>query len=204
MLVKLTWSVCAGLAYLAIFPPKVCRLNLSTCRLSACIVAFSLVPAVACADDGYKMLSDVLAVGLPVIAAGVSVAHDDASGFLQLAKSEAFTLATTGILKSTIDETRPNGRDNKSFPSGHTAVAFAAAQYMQMKGGWEYGIPAYIAASAVGYARVQADEHYWHDVLAGAAIGIASSYFFTDNQEKTKFSVIFGPHSAFAQFSSKW
>lgn len=173
-------------------------------RLRACIVALSLVPAVASAESGYNTVSDVLALGLPVVAAGISVARDDASGFFQLAKSEALTLVTTEILKRTTHETRPNGRDDKSFPSGHTAVAFAAAQYLQMKGGWEYGVPAYLAASAVGYARVRADEHYWHDVLAGAALGIASSYYFTDSREQTKFSVMFGPHAVFAQISSKW
>jgi membrane-associated phospholipid phosphatase len=50
---------------------------------------------------------------------------------------------------------------------------------MRKRYGWIYGIPAYVAASFVGYSRVEEKAHYAHDVLAGAAIGILSSYLFT-------------------------
>jgi membrane-associated phospholipid phosphatase len=50
---------------------------------------------------------------------------------------------------------------------------------MRKRYGWEYGIPAYAAASFVAYSRVEAREHYAHDVIAGAGIGILSSYIFT-------------------------
>ncbi|MGB3398652.1 MAG: phosphatase PAP2 family protein, partial [Candidatus Deferrimicrobiaceae bacterium] len=40
-------------------------------------------------------------------------------------------------------------------------------------------IPAYLAAAFVGYSRVEADEHWTKDVLAGAAIGIVSGFIFT-------------------------
>lgn len=36
-----------------------------------------------------------------------------------------------------------------------------------------------MAATYVGYSRVASDNHYTHDVVAGAAVGIASSYFLT-------------------------
>lgn len=155
-------------------------------------------------EQSYKTTSDVLAFSLPVVAAAISVAQDDGSGFLQLAKSEAFTLLSVELLKRATHKTRPNGEDDRSFPSGHSAVAFAAAQYMYQRGGWEYGVPAYLAASAVAYSRVRANEHYWRDVLAGAALGIASSYYFTDSRERVRFSVMFGPRSAYAQIYSSW
>ena len=50
---------------------------------------------------------------------------------------------------------------------------------MRERYGLEYGIPAYALASFVAYSRVESGEHYAHDVIAGAAIGIASSYIFT-------------------------
>jgi len=159
---------------------------------------------VSASEQSYRTTSDVLALGLPVVAAAISVAQDDGSGFLQLAKSEAFTLLSVEILKRATHKTRPNGEDDRSFPSGHSAVAFAAAQYMYQRGGWEYGVPAYLAASAVAYSRVRANEHYWRDVLAGAALGIASSYYFTDSRERVRFSVMFGPRSAYAQIYSSW
>ncbi|NMG46240.1 phosphatase PAP2 family protein [Aromatoleum toluvorans] len=99
---------------------------------------------------------------------------------------------------------RPNGRDDRSFPSRHTAASFAAAQYLQTRGGWEYGLPAYAAAALVGYSRVRAHEHYWKDVAAGAGIGIASGYFFTDPRERTRVSVIAGPKAAHLQLTAFW
>jgi membrane-associated phospholipid phosphatase len=173
-------------------------------RILALVSLLASTPALAFDEDDYKTLSHVLAVGLPAVAAGISLAKDDTPGLYQLAKSEAFTLAATEVLKLTVHETRPNGRDDKSFPSGHTSVSFAAAQYMQMRGGWQYGAPAYVAASLVGYSRVRADEHYWKDVLAGAALGIASSYYFTDKGDWAKVSVLASPHAVHAQVSASW
>lgn len=54
-------------------------------------LASLLTPASALAldQDDYKTLSHVLAVGLPAVAGGISIAKDDTAGLLQLAKSEA-------------------------------------------------------------------------------------------------------------------
>ena len=52
---------------------------------------------------------------------------------------------------------------------------------MRKRYGWEYGIPAYVAATFVAYSRVESDQHYTRDVIAGAVIGIVSSYLFTDS-----------------------
>jgi membrane-associated phospholipid phosphatase len=58
-------------------------------------------------------------------------------------------------------------------------VSFAAAEFVRRRYGWECGVPAYAAASFVAYSRVEANAHHPHDVIAGAAIGIASSYLLT-------------------------
>lgn len=179
-------------------------MTLSPTRLKLGFLAIFMMPMLSHAADNFKKAGDVMAAGLPMVAAGIAIAQDDASGLLQLGKSEALTIATTLALKSATHETRPNGRDNKSFPSGHSSIAFSAAQFMQLRGGWEFGVPAYIAAAAVGASRVHAKEHYTKDVLAGAAIGIASSTWFTDSQDRRSFSVMFGPRSAQAQYSARW
>ncbi len=90
----------------------------------------------------------------------------------------ALSLGLTYGLKYSIDETRPNG-DSRSFPSAHASTSFSSAEFMRKRYGWDYGAPAYIAATFVSYSRVEADKHYTRDVIAGAAIGIASSYLFT-------------------------
>jgi membrane-associated phospholipid phosphatase len=151
---------------------------------------FSFSAGVACvaallsfnvqAQDTTRRMGDVLAVGLPAFAAGLTFVNDDKEGFMQLAKSEGATFLIVEALKASHHEMRPDGSDNKSFPSGHAAVAFSAAQFLQMKGGWEYGVPAYLAASYVGYSRVESHKHYWKDVVAGAATGALTTYYFTD------------------------
>jgi membrane-associated phospholipid phosphatase len=84
---------------------------------------------------------------------------------------------TTGVLKYTVDETRPNGGAH-SFPSGHASAAFTGAEFIRKEYGWGWGAPAYLAASFVAWSRVEADKHYTHDVLAGAAIGILANHDF--------------------------
>ena len=93
------------------------------------------------------------------------------------------TLGVTFALKYSIDEKRPNGGSH-SFPSGHASVAFSGASFLQKRYGWNYGIPAYIVALFVGYSRIESDNHYLHDVLAGAAIGVVSTYIFADAYQK--------------------
>jgi len=96
-----------------------------------------------------------------------------------LVESGATAVVVTYGLKYTASETRPNG-DSQSFPSAHTSCSFTAAEFLRKRYGWEYGVPAYLAAAFVGYCRVEGNYHYTHDVIAGAAIGILSSYFLTD------------------------
>ena len=91
------------------------------------------------------------------------------------------TRAQKGVKVSTdvFKERRPDGSDLHSFPSGHTAVSFATAAYLQRRYGWVYGGPAYALACYVGWGRCYSKKHYWYDVLAGAAIGAGSAYIFT-------------------------
>lgn len=130
------------------------------------------------AADNIQTAGDILQFVLPATAAGLTLGYRDWRGTLQFGESGALTLGVTYTLKNTVNETRPNG-GGQSFPSAHSSISFSAAEFMRKRYGWEYGIPAYAAASFVAYSRVEAREHYPHDVVAGAAIGIASSYIFT-------------------------
>ncbi len=63
-------------------------------------------------------------------------------------------------------------RDSYSFPSGHTALAFAAATTLALDHPqWYVVVPAYVWAGGVGVSRVWHGAHYPSDVLAGAALG---------------------------------
>jgi hypothetical protein len=83
----------------------------------------------------------------------------------------------TEALKRSVSERRPNGGQH-SFPSGHTSFAFTGAEFIRKEYGWAWGAPAYLAASFVGWSRVEAQAHHTHDVLAGAAIGILANHDF--------------------------
>src|SRR2546427_1123536 len=162
-------------------PEPVCRRKPHAPRAGRFLCAvllllFALVDARA--GDDIKAAGDLLQFVLPATAGGLTLAYRDWEGTLEFAESAALTLGVTYALKYTVDERRPNG-GTQSFPSGHTSISFSAAEFMRERYGWEYGIPAYAAASFVAYSRVESNEHHPHDVIAGAAIGILSSYIFT-------------------------
>lgn len=86
--------------------------------------------------------------------------------------------AVTYSLKHTIHEMRPDGTDNHSFPSGHTAAAFCGAttlmhEYRKVSP-W-IGVAGYAVATTVAVDRVRRNRHHWGDVVAGAAIGVVSA-----------------------------
>jgi membrane-associated phospholipid phosphatase len=146
-----------------------------TRALVACLYLAASVPA---HGDGIETAGDILQLALPATAGLLTLGQKDWDGAIQFGESAALTLGVTYTLKYGVNETRPNGSDY-SFPSGHTSISFCSAEYIRKRYGWEYGIPAYAAAAFVGYSRVEARKHYTHDVIAGAAIGIISSYIFT-------------------------
>ncbi len=141
----------------------------------------SLLPLLACTlyADTLEKSGDALLLLLPATAFATTYYHDDPQGRMQLYKGAGTNLATTLALKYAIDKTRPDGSDDNSFPSGHTSVTFQAASFIHRRYGLAYGLPAYALATYTGYTRIQADKHYLTDVLAGATIGLLSSYAFT-------------------------
>ena len=60
-----------------------------------------------------------------------------------------------------------------SFPSGHTANAFALATVVAMQYRDEPWVPvlAYTVAASVGFSRMALDRHWASDVLVGAVVG---------------------------------
>jgi hypothetical protein len=66
-----------------------------------------------------------------------------------------------------------SAQDFKSFPSGHTTAAFAAATVYAMEYRKSIIIPiiSYTAASLVGISRVTENKHWATDVILGATLG---------------------------------
>ena len=62
-----------------------------------------------------------------------------------------------------------------SFPSGHTAVSFAAA-YVLGEGYPKFKLPVYLLASLIAFSRLVLFVHYPTDVLGGLGIGVMCGY----------------------------
>jgi membrane-associated phospholipid phosphatase len=133
----------------------------------------------------------VLVVGIPVGCIVYGLAADNRNAVntgVLLSASEVLTYGLKYVLKVSIKRPRPyedladvhvndiESADQYSFPSGHTAGAFALATMLTLR----YPkpavyIPAFIWAGMVGYGRVYNGVHYPSDVLGGAVVGAGSS-----------------------------
>lgn len=128
--------------------------------------------------DNYLQHAPILAVyGLNLI--GVKGKNDFGNRTALLIKSELIMAALTCSLKRITTVPRPDDPGAKtSFPSGHTAQAFATATFLSKEYGHKsiwYSIAAYSMATTVGAMRVMNNRHWVSDVLVGAGIGIFST-----------------------------
>lgn len=131
------------------------------------------------AQKGVALSTDIITIALPLATLTGVLIEKDWKGLQQGVLTAATTAAATMILKYSIKERRPDGENYHSFPSGHSAVSFATAAFLQRRFGWKFGAPAYALAAYVGWGRVYSKKHHWWDVVGGAAIGAASAYIFT-------------------------
>ena len=89
-------------------------------------------------------------------------------------RAQILSQAYVQAIKFTVQRERPDGSNSVSFPSGHSASAFATATVLQRHYGWKVGVPAAVLAAYVATARVHDNKHYLSDVVFGAAMGIAA------------------------------
>lgn len=130
-------------------------------------------------------------IGIPATLLAASFARPSEQLRLQsihMIEALAINTITTQSLKRIIRRQRPyqqypttifpnNIENDYSFPSGHTSSAFALATTICIENKkWYLTVPAFAWATSVGYSRMYLGEHYPTDVLAGAALGIASAY----------------------------
>ena len=174
---------------------------LSLTSLSVCTSAF------AGGANGWASASELLAVGLPALAAGATWAQGDTEGLKQLTYSVGGSYLAATALKKSIHATRPDGSNNESFPSAETTVAFAAVRYMDKRYGAElapYTPWLYAAAGLTGVARVQANKHHWQDVAAGAALGFGTAHYLTEPVKGGLLSLSPTPGGVAAVWQRNW
>ncbi len=159
--------------------------------LISILISFSS-PVLANSQDDWDTASSIGAYGLAIYSLGAPIVKGDNAGALQAAGSLGGAQLASQALKYSFPETRPDGSDRKSFPSGHTATAFSAAASIYQRQGAKQGIPAFAIAGLVGVARVKAKKHFWYDAVAGAAIGLTSGLIITKKINQNTMLVPFG------------
>lgn len=128
------------------------------------------------ADDYLQFAPIAATYGLNLI--GVRGKNNFGNRTAILIKSELMVAALTFSLKRITAVPRPDTGQPTSFPSGHTAQAFAAATFMSREYGHKsiwYSIGAYTIATGVGTMRMLNNRHWVSDVLVGAGIGVLST-----------------------------
>jgi membrane-associated phospholipid phosphatase len=127
-------------------------------------------------DDYMQYSPAIVAFGLKL--SGIKSKHNLADMSIIYALSCALEGGTVHSLKKLTARMRPDDSAHNSFPSGHTATAFIAAEFLYQ----EYkdqslwiGISGYTIASFIGISRILKNRHWVSDVVAGTGFGILST-----------------------------
>ncbi|MCT4317796.1 phosphatase PAP2 family protein [Elizabethkingia anophelis] len=127
-------------------------------------------------DNYTQYFPAVMVYGLNLY--GIKGRHNFRDRSIIYASSQLISAAIVTPTKNLVGEERPNGSNNKSFPSGHAATAFSTAHFMYR----EYrdnnillSLSGYPFALFTGVYRVFNNKHWMTDVVAGAGVGILST-----------------------------
>ncbi len=126
--------------------------------------------------DNYLQFSPIaIAYGLDAL--GYKSKTDIKNRTAILLKGELLMTGVVFGLKKLTHQLRPDNSGYNSFPSGHTAQAFAAATFLSEEYKSKFKWMPYLAygiATSVGVLRMANNKHYLSDVLVGAGLGILS------------------------------
>jgi membrane-associated phospholipid phosphatase len=126
-----------------------------------------------------KRIADISNVAIPAAAVLIPAYKDDHEGGKQAFISLLLVHGTVLSLKHSVKVQRPDGSNNRSVISGHTALAFMGAAYLEERYGLYYSAVPYALATFTGYSRVNSKKHRWSEVISGAVLGQLTSYAIT-------------------------
>jgi membrane-associated phospholipid phosphatase len=87
-----------------------------------------------------------------------------------LSQAVIVTQVYTTAVKLVVRRERPDGSNEKSFPSGHASNAFCVASVFASHY-TKLAIPAYAFGAYVAVSRMAAHKHFFSDVVAGSGLG---------------------------------
>jgi hypothetical protein len=164
-------------------------------------------------DQGLQNIGLGVAIALPAFAGGYSLWNEDWNGAGQLVLVGGATVGTTDLIsQELVKEDKPycqgeKGCPDRAFPANEAGLAFAPAQYMWDRYGWQYGLPAYVAATFVGSTEVISSQHRWWDVASSGGIAWVYSHFITQHyyQPQHVYSDLYAtPKGAMVAFNYSW
>jgi len=131
------------------------------------------------------------------------VAHNEKTADVgrDIVRAQLLSQTLVQTVKYTVRRERPDRSNNKSFPSGHSASAFATATVLQRHYGWKIGVPAYGLGGYIALARMAWNRHHATDVVMGAGFGIASARTVTMSLAKSQFNVGVQPQTGGASLN---
>ena len=189
---------------------------------TARVLAFTSIGAIAAApwdregvNNGFNIPTTLFEsgniMGSFVFQAGVAfggyglgkVIHNDKLAMVgrDVIRAQILSQAIVQTVKVTVRRPRPDASNNLSFPSGHSASAFATATVLQRHYGWKAGVPAYAFGSYVALARMAWNRHHATDVVMGAGLGIASARTVTMSVGGSKFNLGVQPQAGGASLN---
>lgn len=102
----------------------------------------------------------------------------------ELLRSLLLTNGLVAPLKFAVGRRRPDGSNHRSFPSGHSANAFALATTLARHRSSMTAIPIYGLATIVPISRIHHGRHFISDVIAGSSLGIAAGLAVSADQAR--------------------
>jgi len=130
-------------------------------------------------NKSIEKAGDIFLIAVPAAAFGTTLVLKDKKGSWQFTKAFLTNAAVTYGLKVALNKPRPHNNGDNAFPSGHTSTTFQGASFIHRRYGFKYSVPAYLAAGFTAFSRIDAERHDGWDILAGAVVGIGSTYIFT-------------------------
>jgi PAP2 superfamily len=141
-----------------------------------------------------------------------------AKGTLVDVAAVAATTAITGSLKKAVGRTRPNGEDDESFPSGHTAssavhtrLASRNLRSIDMPAGARTTLDVGLYALTIGtsWSRIEAGWHFPADTMFSMAVGNFMASFVNDaflglDSSSSSLTVAATPDGAIVQWRMRW
>lgn len=125
-------------------------------------------------DEAVQLLGNpgthFAAAGLWYLASAARQDEDSLGKAGTMISALCITGLTTVGLKLAVWDQCPNEK-YFGWPSGHTASSFTVASVLDEQYGPKVGIPAYLAASFIGFRMLDSGDHWLSDVLFGAALG---------------------------------